>query len=59
MNTAKGHRVGPLPFHGMSRYPYDSSESYPDDKEHRQYQKRYNTREVTDHDFRRAVFNMD
>ena len=23
MNTAAGWKVGPLPFHGMSRYPYD------------------------------------
>ncbi len=25
MNTAAGWRVGPLPFHGMSRYPYDEA----------------------------------
>ena len=26
MNTAAGWKVGPLPFHGMSHYPYDESE---------------------------------
>ncbi len=58
LNTAEGNRVEPLPFHGMTRYPYDNSENYPDDREHRQYQKKYNTREVTDREFRRAVFEM-
>jgi hypothetical protein len=58
MNTAKGNRVKPLPFHGMTRYPYDESESYPDDRETRRYQKKYNTREVTDREFRRAVIEM-
>ncbi len=55
MNTAEGNRVEPLPFHGMSRYPYDESEAYPDNKEARRYQKKYNTREVTDREFSRAV----
>jgi hypothetical protein len=55
MNTAEGHRVEPLPFHGMSRYPYDESESYPDDPELKQYHETYNTRKVTDQEFRRAV----
>ena len=58
MNTAKGNRVEPLPFHGMTQYPYNNTESYPDDRELRQYHKKYNTREVTDREFRRAVFEM-
>jgi len=58
MNTAEGNRVEPLPFHGMTQYPYDSNESYPDDREHKRYQKKYNTREVTDQEFRRAVIGM-
>ena len=29
LNTAAGWKVDPLPFHGMSRYPYASDESYP------------------------------
>src|SRR5439155_947118 len=28
-NTAMGGTVAPLPFHGMSRYPYGSDEAYP------------------------------
>ena len=29
VNTADGWRVEPLPFHGMSRYPYGEDEAYP------------------------------
>ena len=43
-NTAFSTRVEPLPFHGMSRYPYPSGEHYPDDPAHVQYQREYNTR---------------
>ena len=38
--------VGPLPFHGMTGYPYSSAERYPDSRHHREYQRRYNTRIV-------------
>lgn len=38
--------VTPLPFHDMSRYPYDTTERYPDDDAHRKYQREYNTRRV-------------
>ncbi len=58
MNTAQGHRVEPLPFHGMTQYPYTVDESYPENQELEQYHKRYNTREVTDQEFRRALFEM-
>jgi hypothetical protein len=34
----------PLPFHGMSRYPYPPDESFPDTELHRTYQETYNTR---------------
>ena len=37
--------VDPLPFHGMSNYPYPSSESYPSDAEHLAYLSEWNTRE--------------
>ena len=57
MNTAEGNRVEPLPFHGMRSYPYDDSQSYPDDRQHRRYLKKYNTREVSTGEFRRAVVN--
>ena len=36
--------VEPLPFHSMSGYPYGPNESYPDDSEHNEYRKRFNTR---------------
>jgi hypothetical protein len=47
LNTAFGKTVEPLPFHGMSRYPYSNDEAYPSDKEHQKYLMEYNTRKVT------------
>lgn len=47
INTATGQTVAPLPFHGMSRYPYGSEESYPNSMEYREYLRDYNTRKVT------------
>ncbi|MBI3940605.1 MAG: VCBS repeat-containing protein [Acidobacteria bacterium] len=43
-NTALSQTVEPLPFHGMSRYPYPEEEKFPDDPGHREYRARYNTR---------------
>lgn len=43
-NTAFSQSVEPLPFHGMSRYPYGSEESYPKDTIHNEYRARYNQR---------------
>ncbi|HEY6346820.1 MAG TPA: FG-GAP-like repeat-containing protein [Bryobacteraceae bacterium] len=43
-NTAFSQTVMPLPFHGMSRYPYPPSEHYPRDEAHDEYQRAYNTR---------------
>jgi len=43
-NTAFSQTVEPLPFHGMSRYPYPSAEHFPDDEAHRRYRSEYNTR---------------
>lgn len=45
-NTAAGGSVAPLPFHGMSRYPYPPNEAYPSDAAHRRYLETYNTRRV-------------
>jgi tetratricopeptide (TPR) repeat protein len=45
-NTAAGNTVGPLPFHGMSRYPYGPDEAYPTDRTHVRYRDAYNTRRV-------------
>jgi hypothetical protein len=43
-NTAYSQTVTPLPFHGMSRYPYPDNEHFPNDAEHQRYQQDYNTR---------------
>jgi Tfp pilus assembly protein PilF len=43
-NTAFSETVEPLPFHGMSRYPYQPGEHFPGDAVHDIYQKAYNTR---------------
>jgi hypothetical protein len=45
-NTAAGNTVAPLPFHGMSRYPYGADEAYPRDAAHQRYLESYNTRQV-------------
>jgi hypothetical protein len=47
LNTGTGQAVAPLPFHGMSRYPYGADEFYPADAEHQRYLRRYNTRRMT------------
>ncbi len=43
-NTIEALYVEPLPFHGMSGYPYGPDEKYPDDDDHRRYQDEWNTR---------------
>ena len=43
-NTAFSQTVTPLPFHGMSSYPYPAGEKYPEDALHREYVRQYNTR---------------
>ena len=43
-NTAYSTTVEPLPFHGMSGYPYPATETYPRDEFHRRYREQYNTR---------------
>ena len=44
INSAAPDYIGPLPFHGMSAYPYPDSENYPDDEAHRRYLREWNTR---------------
>ncbi|MEJ2077685.1 MAG: tetratricopeptide repeat protein [Acidobacteriota bacterium] len=44
LNTAFSQTVEPLPFHGMSGYPYRQDEHYPNDDAHRRYRSEYNTR---------------
>lgn len=47
INTLTSQTVEPLPFHGMSKYPYPKTEHYPDDEAHQRYQLKYNTRRVS------------
>jgi len=55
INTALGSTVLPLPFHGMKNYPPSATDIYPQDADHQQYLKEYNTRIVTQDDFRNAL----
>ena len=43
-NTAFSSSVEPLPFHGMSAYPYGPTEHYPDDDSHRRYRREFKIR---------------
>ena len=47
INSASPDQIGPLPFHGMSKYPYDWPEHYPFTEKRRRYLEEYNTRIVT------------
>jgi hypothetical protein len=46
INSASPDQVLPLPFHGMSRYPYPAAEHYPMTPARQAYMDRYNTRVV-------------
>jgi len=43
-NTHEALEVEPLPFHGMSGYPYRPDESFPSDPEHEAWRREWNTR---------------
>jgi hypothetical protein len=43
-NTTFSRTVEPLPFHGMSGYPYSPEEAYPSTPEHDEYRATWNTR---------------
>ncbi|HBY59531.1 MAG TPA: hypothetical protein DEH78_06890 [Solibacterales bacterium] len=43
-NTAYSQTVEPLPFHGMTQYPYGSNEKFPATPEHERWRTSYNTR---------------
>ena len=47
LNTAHGQTVEPLPFKGMSSYPYGDDESYPRTASNQEYLDTYNTRWVS------------
>jgi hypothetical protein len=44
--TAHPDRVEPLPFRGMSGYPYGAAEAYPSTDPHARYRREWNTRRV-------------
>jgi hypothetical protein len=46
INSASPETIGPLPFHGMTRYPYRAPEAYPLTPARRAAIERYNTRIV-------------
>ncbi|HVZ97795.1 MAG TPA: FG-GAP-like repeat-containing protein [Chitinophagaceae bacterium] len=54
LNTAYGQTVAPLPFHNMPSYPYGKDIFYPYAL-HKAYMQQYNTRKVTDDDFKNAL----
>jgi hypothetical protein len=45
-HSAHSQTVEPLPFHGMTSYPYPAGERYPQDSAHLDYLLEYNTRRV-------------
>jgi tetratricopeptide (TPR) repeat protein len=47
INSASPDQVSPLPFHGMTKYPYADTEAYPMTAARRRYIEKYNTRLVT------------
>ena len=47
INSASPDQLAPLPFHGMSRYPYKWPEQYPLTAARLRYLEQYNTRVVT------------
>jgi tetratricopeptide (TPR) repeat protein len=47
INSASPDQLAPLPFHGMSRYPYKWPERFPLTEERERYFEKYNTRVVT------------
>ena len=57
LNTAHGQTVEPLPFHGMSAYPYGFGDAYPTDSDYIEYMNMYNTRTVTTDSFKDAIRN--
>lgn len=54
-NTVTGPTVGPLPFHGMSAYPYPDTEAFPADSAHAAYLRDDQTRRIGPEAYRRFV----
>ncbi len=57
INTAHSQTVGPLPYHGVSAYPYGPGDAYPADEAHRRFLETYQTRRVTNQEFRDRLKN--
>ncbi|MEM8486676.1 MAG: FG-GAP-like repeat-containing protein [Bacteroidota bacterium] len=55
LNTAAGRHVEPLPFVGMTAYPYSEAEAYPMTPANKAYHATYNTRTVTREAFRNQL----
>ncbi|MFN0244826.1 MAG: FG-GAP-like repeat-containing protein [Planctomycetota bacterium] len=43
-NTLEGEQVEPMPFHGMTAYPYGPNEVFPNDEAHRAWRREWLTR---------------
>ena len=56
IRSASPTRLGPLPFHAMTRYPYGPDEHYPERPTYRDYLERYNTRVVARAGCRRSTW---
>ena len=52
LNTAHGQTVEPLPFHGMTAYPYGPDDAYPENEEFKVYMSTYNTRKIKTESFK-------
>lgn len=59
LNTVYGQSVEPLPFHGMSGYPYGPDESFPQTPGHQEYLRRYQTRKQPAYSFWRQVRDFE
>jgi len=55
LNTAHGQTVKPLPFHGMTAYPYGPDDAYPENDEYKIYMNTYNTRKVKTESFKQLI----
>lgn len=55
LNVVTSQAVEPLPFHGMSGYPYRPDEQFPDLARHQEYLRKYQTREQSPMEFWRQV----
>ncbi len=54
-NTADGHTVEPLPYHGMVSYPPSERDVYPEDSILKKYHEVYNTRMVSHKAFQNSI----